>query len=80
MKDNERNETYEGNEILKQQLLFYKSKDLKVHIKKINGQFYNGFVLEVAGDMLILDDRKLGAMPISFVEIDILEKYMEEGI
>jgi len=28
--------------------------------------------------MLILDDRKLGAMPIMFIEIEVLEKFLED--
>lgn len=78
MKRNEKNEMIEGNQILKKQLEFYKSRDVSVHVEKKDGRFYNGKVLEVAGDMVILDDRKLGAVPIYFIQINVLEKFREE--
>lgn len=62
---------------LNEQLKFYKNNNVIIHIEKSNGLFYNGKILELSGDMIILDDRKLGAIPIHFVEICILEKYME---
>ena len=56
---------------------FHKGK-IAVHIKKENGYFHNGLILEVQGDLLIIDDRKNGAMPIYFMEIKEVEK-MEES-
>jgi len=49
-----------------------------VHIVKTNERWYNGSILEIASDFLILDDRILGAMPIYFIEIDTLEKFSNE--
>jgi len=77
MTEYDTDEVIEGNKILREQLAFYKKHKLLIHIDKTNGQFYNGYVLEVEGDMLILDDRKLGAMPIHFIEIKLLERYVE---
>ena len=68
------NEMKEGNEILREQLEFYKKHKIKIHVLKKNSQFYNGFVLEIASDFFIMDDDKLGGMPIHFIEINILEK------
>jgi hypothetical protein len=79
MKDNEMNEELEGNKILRDQLKFYQQKDVMVHIKKKNGKFYNGLVLEIAGDMVIINDRKIGGVPIHFIEIEILEKFTDGG-
>lgn len=67
--------TGEGVEILKNQLEFYKKNDMEVHILRTDGRFYNGKILELAGDMLILDDFKLGAMPLFFMEIKTIEKF-----
>jgi len=61
-------------EIFFNTLTEYKKHDIKVHIKKKNTRFYNGEILEVTKDHLILDDIMLGAMPIYFLEIDVLEK------
>jgi len=76
---NDTNETLDGNKILREQLQFYKKNSIRVHIEKKNGFFHNGYILEVEGDLLILDDKKLGAMPIHFIEIKILEKYLEKN-
>ncbi len=62
-----------GDEILKQTLAAYKSNNIKVYIRKTNGRFFSGEILELAGDMVIINDIKLGAMPIMFIEIDFLE-------
>ena len=68
-------EVKEGNKILKEQLEFYKNKKVRVHIKKNDGRYYNGDILEIQNDLLILDDKVLGGMPIHFIEIQTLEKF-----
>ncbi len=65
----------EGNKILKEQLEFYKKNNLMIHIKKNDGRYYNGNILEIQGDLLILNDKILGGMPIHFIEIQTLEKF-----
>jgi len=71
-------EEEKGNEIILKTLKYYKKHDIEIHLEMKNGRFYNGQILEVAGDMLILKDRKLGAMPIMFIEINVLEKSIKE--
>ena len=66
-------EVIKGNQILKEQLEFYKSKNVMVHIKKNDGRFYNGYILEIQFGLIILEDRVLGSMPIHFMEINFLE-------
>lgn len=46
----------------------------EVHIEKKNGWIHNGFILELQGDLIILDDIMKGAMPIYFLEILEIEK------
>lgn len=62
-----------GDKILFETLSAYKKKGMKVFVMKTNSRFYSGDILELAGDMLILDDKILGAMPIMFIEIDYVE-------
>ena len=62
-----------GDKILFETLSAYKKNGIKVYIRKTNGRFYSGEILELAGDMVIIDDKILGAMPIMFIEIDFLE-------
>ena len=62
-----------GDKIIFDTLSAYKKNDIKVYIKKTNGRFYSGEILELAGDMVIINDLKLGALPIMFIEIDFME-------
>ena len=64
----------ETNERTKQQISYFKDNKVAVHIQKKNERFYNGIILEFEGDMLILDDEKLGAIPIYLIEIKFIEK------
>lgn len=64
----------ETNERMTQQISYFQEHKLSVHIEKNNGRFYNGLILEFQGDMLILDDEKLGAIPIYLIEIKFIEK------
>lgn len=77
MSEEEEQEKEQGDKILRHQLEFYKKNILRIHVKRKDGRYYNGIVLEVQGDMLILEDRVLGAMPIHFLEIDHVEKFTE---
>ncbi len=63
---------------LKKKAHYYFENKIKVHIKKKNDWFNNGFILEIEGDLLVLDDRVLSAMPIYFIEILEIEKAKEE--
>ena len=68
----------ETNERTIREISYFKDNNLAVHIEKNNGRFYNGLILELQGDMIILDDEKLGAIPIYFIEIKFLEKRLEK--
>ena len=62
-----------GDNILKETLSTYKQRGIKAFIMKKSGRFYSGEILELAGDLIILDDIKLGAIQIYFFEIDYVE-------
>lgn len=64
-------------ELIKRKAIYFYKDKIKVHIKKHNGYIHNGLILELQGDLLIIDDRVNGAMPIYFMEIFEIEK-MEE--
>jgi len=64
--------------ILKQKISYFKDNKIKVHISKHNGKFHNGLILEFQGDMLILDEEVVGAMPIYLIEIKEIEKRREK--
>ena len=64
-------------EVVKKKVNYFYEKKIPVHIEKNNGFVNNGLILELAGDMIILDDLKNGAMPIYFIEIKEIEPKRE---
>lgn len=68
----------EENEGLKQQFKFFKENDFLVHIRLKNGRFFNGKILEHAGDLVIIDDKVLGATPVYFLQIKFVERYKDD--
>ncbi len=68
----------EQNEIIQKKLKYFKSNNISIHISKNNGWFHNGKILEIQGDLIILDDEKSGATPIYFLEIKEVEKRREK--
>ncbi len=69
----------ETNERTNEQISYFKDNKIPIHIEKNNGRFYNGLILEFEGDMIILDDEKLGAISIYFIEIKFIEKRKEKN-
>ncbi len=63
--------------ILKRKVRYFFENKILVHIKKKNTYFHNGLILELEGDLLILDDERDGSMPIYFLEILEIEKREE---
>lgn len=64
----------DNDKILLKKLKFFNDNRIAVHILKKDGRFNNGIILELQGDLLILDDEKFGATPIYFLEINFAEK------
>jgi|TARA_Y100000296_G_scaffold80134_1_gene105088 prenyltransferase beta subunit len=60
--------------ILKKKTEYFFENKIPVHIKKHNGYFHNGLILELESDLFILDDEKNKAMPIYYMEVLEIEK------
>ena len=60
--------------ILKKKTEYFFENKILVHIRKHNGYFHNGLILELEGDLFILDDEKIGTMPIYYMEVLEIEK------
>jgi len=58
-------------------LKFYTDRGQDVHLKLVNGYFYNGFVVEFQDDKIIFNDDKLGEI-ILFLS-DIRDVVKREG-
>lgn len=67
----------EEEKILRKKAEYFHNKRIPVHIKKKNGYFHNGLIMEFSHDLLILDDIKIGDMPIYLMEIVEIEKQEE---
>lgn len=67
----------EGTKLLLKQILYFKDKGESVHVQLKDGRFRNGKILEQSGDLIIVDDKMLGAVPIYFLEIKFVEKERE---
>jgi hypothetical protein len=64
-------------DMIRQKCEFFQEKKINVHLKKENN-FYNGLIIEVNKDFIILIDRKVGEVPIFFSEIITIEPYKEK--
>lgn len=54
---------------------FYSKKKTIIHLKLESDIFYNGIIMEVGNNFLIIHDRFLGDTFVNFSEIKKLEPY-----
>ena len=60
--------------ILRKKTRYFFENKIPVHVKKKNTYFHNGMILELEGDLFVLDDERDGAMPIYYLEVLEIEK------
>jgi len=65
--------------MIKQKCDFFFENNKTIHILKNDGQFYNGLILEICDDFIILIDRKVGEVPIFLSEINKIEPFKKRG-
>lgn len=53
---------------------FYKDKNTIVHITLASGQWYNGKIISVGRDRLVIDEKKFGKLIVMF------ERIVDDGI
>lgn len=63
----------EHTDTVGQKALFFKNKNQEVYIKLESGFFYRGSIKDLGSDFLILDDERLGEMPVFFSEVVTIE-------
>lgn len=71
----------EGNETTKFKADYFYKKECMIHISMKNSiAFFNGKLLNVEKDFLVIEDRVIGETPISFENIKDIRKFqtMEE--
>ena len=67
------------DDVIRQKVEFYQKNTTKVFLKKFNGSWYMGIILEYTKNHLILLDKKVGEVFIHFSEINKIEPYKEKG-
>lgn len=60
---------------LKKQVQLFVERKIAVHIELNNDRFYNGIIGEINSDFFMLDDFKLGEMPIFYLQIKSIETF-----
>jgi len=55
----------------------FHEENAPVHIETHSKKYYNGYILRVHADFIILEDIVVGENPIFFVEIKSIDKYKE---
>ena len=63
------------NEMMMKRIEFFYSNNKKVHISLENNKFYNGIIVRIEHDLLILRDQVLGETPIFYNEINEIEGF-----
>ena len=64
-------------EIARKKLEYFYQNKIRVHLKLYNGTFYNGLVFDYKKDFIILHDRKVGRVPVFFIEIKFVDEFRE---
>ena len=58
-------------------LNFYYERNVIIHIDTSDGKFYNGIVISIKENILVLNDRILGEVAIHIDNIKNMEKFKE---
>lgn len=64
---------------MKQRANYFYDNKQAVHITLKSNRFYNGVILIVKSDFLLILDRRLGELPCFFLEIKSIEPYNMPG-
>lgn len=63
------------NDELNEMIDFLFKNKVPAHIEKFDGFYSNGLIKKVTENLLIIDDRVMGATPILISSIKIIEKF-----
>ena len=62
------------NEMIDVAKFLFKNK-ITAHIDTKDKDFYNGLIIEMHETFLVIKDRVIGLTPISFSNVDVIEKF-----
>jgi hypothetical protein len=59
------------NKQIKKILKYYKDKNIEIHLKTLSDFFYNGKILAIEDDSVILDEKRYGKIMILYERIKV---------
>ena len=59
---------------------FLFEKKVTTHVDTLDGDFYNGLIIELHETFILINDRMLGETPIPFSQIKIIERFRERKV
>ena len=74
-KDEMINKSGESLQAITDSLDYYQEEKCAVHIVLRNRRFYNGEIIEIRDNIIILNDKKIGKVPISIKEVYLVESF-----
>lgn len=76
-KGNDNNET----EFLVKKAEYFLKKKTPLHVSLKTGEWYNGVIMKVSADFILLFENKIGEMPVFYMEIASMQPFhkKEEG-
>ena len=68
-----------NEELIKKRAQFFLDNNQPVHIQTNKITWYNGYITDVRSDFIMINDFKLGEMPVFFMEIVTVDKYTDNS-
>lgn len=61
---------------IKKKVQVFFDNSITIHVQKKSGEWLNGSITEVSSDFFMLNERIKGDLPVFFLEIESIEKYI----
>lgn len=65
-----------GNETIGKRIQYFFDNQKAIHCQTKGGRWYNGYILEVNADFFILNEFKVGELPVFFIEVEEVTQYV----
>ncbi len=66
----------QDQDTIKKKAQVFFDNSISVHVQKKSGEWLNGYISEVSSDFFMLNERLKGDLPVFFLEIESIEKYV----
>ena len=65
------------NEEMKRKAELFRDNKSVIHIDTLSGRFYNGTIINIGTDFILLKDRVIGDTFVLFSEVKTIEPYLD---